>query len=57
MYEIWSLGHKPFEDCKGKEVIVINCNTIATVYLCSYIATYVQTFSLEVMDVYSWLSY
>ena len=21
MYEIWSLGHKPFEDLSGKEVI------------------------------------
>ena len=20
MYEIWSLGHKPFEDCSSKEV-------------------------------------
>ena len=20
MYEIWSMGHKPFEDCSGQEV-------------------------------------
>jgi len=21
MYEIWSLGHKPFEDCDGRKVM------------------------------------
>ena len=35
MYEIWSLGYKPFEDIDGREVhsytdFCYNCNTIAT---------------------------
>ena len=29
MYEIWSLGHKPFEDLDGKEV--------ATYVTCDYV--------------------
>ena len=40
MYEIWSLGHKPFEDLDGKEVsylrphILINKVYIRSCYLC-----------------------
>ena len=39
MYEIWSLGHKPFEESDGKEVLhddsykhVILCGDINTVF-------------------------
>ena len=28
MYEIWSLGHKPFEDFDGKQVASKLCNQI-----------------------------
>jgi len=37
MYEIWSLGHKPFEESDGKEVVhkfvvyVILCDNVHTV--------------------------
>ena len=30
LYEIWSLGHKPFEDDDGKEVITYRSTPVAT---------------------------
>ena len=37
MYEIWSLGHKPFENCSGTEVCIA-----IVIYYCSYITTISQ---------------
>ena len=46
MYEIWSLGNKPFETFSGSEVISLNsykCRTFATMQLmfAHYIASYI----------------
>ena len=32
MYEIWSLGHKPFEDLSANEVHINTCTLILAIY-------------------------
>ena len=32
MYEIWSLGHKPFEDLSTNEVYINTCTSILAIY-------------------------